>query len=757
MKFLAKSDGETIVEHTQNLLNNLLLLQEYYPYIPVDFGLLKLACQYHDLGKINQLFQEKLQTGAKHLENEIPHGLLSVTMIPVKELESDYPHEKVVALVYAVALHHERNLQVIAENDENYKNEIKKLRDIASEFDFFSIELERPLKIKKLRENYYAVDHKLTSEVEEEAKAIPIFIMIKGLLNKLDYAASGHFPIEYRPDFLEESLQNMMKRWQKNRPEANWNDMQKFALDNQNENLLIIGQTGLGKTEAGLLWAGDSKLFFTLPLKAAINAIYKRISKEIVTENIGQRVGLLHSDSLAVLLDNFSNDGDEEPNNQNFKNMEAYLKQTKSWSLPITLTTLDQTFDFVYHYTGFEMKLATFSYSKIIIDEIQMYSPDLLAYLIKGLSEIQQYGGKFLIMTATMPDYLLQLFSKNSIKFKQNSLPFLSQKLNTRHYMKVEKKELFAEDIINIYKHGKLLVVCNTIKQARKIYDGINGKLDVPVKLLHSQFIRHDRQKKEQEIFDFTDAENTDSGIWIATQVVEASLDIDFDLLITELSELNGLLQRMGRCYRKRSYCLEVPNVYVFNGGRKSTSGISKGDHAVVHEEIFELAKTALGEWNGLINEQEKMDLIKNTYSIENMENTEYYKRIENTIKYLNDIDEDDKSKKEVQKLFRNINSKAVIPKPVFDENKAIIENAIVTLQNYQFSSTEERKIARIKLDSLTLSLQEYILKECNKRNQIEVIKVNRFTSLLILDAEYNKNDGLTLKKAEPEFTDNFF
>lgn len=77
--------------------------------------------------------------------------------------------------------------------------------------------------------------------------------------------------------------------------------------------------------------------------------------------------------------------------------------------------------------------------------------------------------------------------------------------------------------------------------------------------LFHSRYIRQDRKKLEKEIRRFgktycdekhkiLDCQN---GIWISTSLVEVSLDIDFDYLFTELSELNGLFQRMGRCNRK--------------------------------------------------------------------------------------------------------------------------------------------------------------------------------------------------------------
>lgn len=51
--------------------------------------------------------------------------------------------------------------------------------------------------------------------------------------------------------------------------------------------------------------------------------------------------------------------------------------EVKKLSMPLTVTTMDQLFDFVFKYNGYEMKLTTFSYSKIVIDEIQMYGPEL--------------------------------------------------------------------------------------------------------------------------------------------------------------------------------------------------------------------------------------------------------------------------------------------------------------------------------------------------------------------------------------------
>lgn len=78
----------------------------------------------------------------------------------------------------------------------------------------------------------------------------------------------------------------------------------------------------------------------------------------------------------------------------------------KNLSYPLIVSTADQIFTATLKYLGFEKIYGTLSYSKVIIDEIQAYSPQTMAIIIHGLKEIVSIGGKFLIVTATFPSFV---------------------------------------------------------------------------------------------------------------------------------------------------------------------------------------------------------------------------------------------------------------------------------------------------------------------------------------------------------------
>ena len=665
-EYLAKSSPkETIQEHTDKLLYNYELIKKIYPSIKVDWELLHIACLYHDIGKINSKFQDKIKNGIRH-EDEVPHGFLSLTFLNTRELKKKYTKPEIRILANAIAFHHERPKP----DDDTYDAEIENLKSQVDDFEYEKIpELRQP---KKLSEKYF--NWRKTYE-EDGEDIFHRYIMLKGLLNRIDYAASAHEDAEIENSFLEPLLEDIKNSWKKkDKPLPKWNCLQRYMMENRDNNIVAVAQTGMGKTEAGLLWIGNSKGFFTLPLKTAINSIYERIKKEIPASEVDKKVGLLHSETYKQYLDM---EGKRDFESEEEMDIESYYTKTRQLSMPLTVCTLDQIFDFVYKYGGFELKPATLSYSKVVIDEIQMYSPNLLAYIVFGLSYITKLGGKFAILTATLAPFVIDLLESEGIKFEMPEKPFINDKI--RHSVKVVNSLMDSDFIAEKYNENKVLVICNTVKEAQRVHKELIEKIKTEckdesrVKLFHSSFTKMDRKSKEAEILEIGDKDNKDYGIWVCTQVVEASLDIDFDLLFTELSDLNGLFQRMGRCYRSREFEKEGHNCYVFDGGSKECSGVGK----FIDEKIFKLSKNAISDIDSELSEQKKIDLIEDVYTTEKLEKTGYKEQLTDALNYLKALTEFEKTKKEAKDMFRDIDSFTVMPKCVYEENKEIIDSLI--------------------------------------------------------------------------------
>ena len=736
---LAKPD-KTIRKHTDELLLSLEKLKTL-KYVKENlYNLMKIACEYHDYGKINDEFQKRVSSTVKinfNNDKEVAHNVLSLCFLNEDLFENIDDYYRVA---YAILNHHH--------NTNNFE-EIEKKEELIEEFikKFGGKEIERR-------------DKKQMVKMKTDNQAI----LLKGFLHKCDYSASGSYEIEYKNDFLIDSLNNnLLNDWKSIDIKADWNEMQLFCKENQNNNIIVIANTGMGKTEAGLLWIGDNKGFFILPLKTAINAIYDRVKNKIIQKNIDERLSLLHSDMTSYYL--------KESVVEEEKILE-YISKGKQLSLPLTISTLDQLFNFVYKYNGFELKLATLSYSKIVIDEIQAYSPDLLAYLVYGLEKIVELGGKFAILTATLPPFIKDYIEENikNISFEKFT------KGKDRHHLKVFEEEINIKCIADKFKEngGKVLIVCNTVKKAQEVYDKLTSDFEIKeIDLIHAKFIREDRKYKEENIIEFGKTEVLGNKIWVATSIVEASLDIDFDYLFTELNDLNGFFQRLGRVNRKshKGFMLEVPNVYLFTEIDKNLLVSADGKRGFIDKRIYELSKEALRDFNGILSEEKKVELIDKYLITENIKQSSFDMKYRNFKNYIDDLYIGEKTLEEVQKEFRNISSESVIPETVYlnQENREKIDEILKVLKeefvkDEKLSKEEnnkrkdELKLKKIKireeLFNFTVSVGIYDL------NVVKEIEWG-YEKLKIVKCKYCKKRGferipMEKNKIKEEVYDNF-
>ena len=749
-KSFAKPD-ETLYEHTKLLLYNFEVLKNL-GYLNSNIKdieeILYLSCLYHDMGKINPVFQERLKNKNKFDKNiEVGHNILSIFLL--NPFLNDKSQNENNLIRCAILNHHnyiENFTYLDAENNEELIE--NNLLEINDKFLHLSSEDFEEMIDKTL-------DFKTIHEMKQIQKTYD-YIIIKGLLNKCDYAASAHMSCEIKNDFLLNSLENLNYEWR---------DIQKFCIKNRNDNLIIVGSTGLGKTEASLLWGADNKIFYILPLKTAINAMYERI-KNLVKNDYDKKVAVLHGQTDSVYLKELDNDTTVKNENEKFY---EYYKNTKKLAMPITVATPDQLFDSVFRYNGYEFKMATFSYSRIIIDEIQAYSPDILAYTIYAIRLINDLGGKIAIFTATLAPFVKDLLTKKSsitseYKFKDFEYKyecFLSE--DKRHNMKIIEEDLNSEYIIGILnQHVDLktcLIVRNTIKSAQELYNQLQNELDsskYEVNLLHSKFTVEDRKQKEDEILKDGNPRklNDKIKIWISTQIVEASLDIDFDIMFTELSELLGLFQRFGRVYRKRTLKSDIPNVYVFTEISEKQISSPYNSYGFIDQTLHNLSKKALiQKGDGIITEQEKLDLINQYFTTENLRDSEYIKQFNQVFNKIQNLTPGKMELKDVKKEFRNIISFKAMPINIY--NSSDIAKLIEQINNCYSQmlglEKEQRNAEKLKLIKLQDKLMDKTLNvnisDINPKNFFTVANEKIYLTEKFYDIEYGLlNDELVDK-----------
>lgn len=765
-KYKAK-ENETIYEHTKNLL---LKLEELKDIVDIeDIDLITEACIFHDFAKVNPLFQRRLESGKKMDENkEIGHNILSFYMAK-KHLE-EYSKEDRNIILYAILNHHnyvdnfetvDKKQDLISANLKSISAEVFK----CDEINFFkNIGLRELTVIKKLRTN-------------PSKKSI----LVKGFLHKFDYAASAHSKIDMPNIHLESRLEKLKDEFVGKGFSDGWNEMQRFAKENTDSNLILIGSTGLGKTEASLLWIGNNKGFYVLPLKTAINAMYRRIKNTLYKDDYDENLGLLHGELENIYLEGESPATVSSETEESMKFWE-YYGLTRAMSLPLTITTPDQVFRFAFKYCSYELQLATYSYSKMVIDEIQAYSPDILATLIYSLQLIDMVGGKFAITTATLPPFIKDLLQEGidkKIEYKEKS--FLNDKV--RHRVSLRNSTINIDDIKDFIEDKyhqesmKLLVVVNTVRKAQSIYRELKSWLDendieIEMNLLHSKFTVQHRSEKEDAILKDGESKCKKRVIWISTQVVEASLDIDFDYLFTELSDLSSLLQRLGRCNRKGLKSVDEFNSYVYldideNLLIKYSDNNAYTSSGIIYKSLYELSKAALLEWEtenntGLFSEADKNRLIENHFTKKKIEEydkmyssifTEYLSEYKRMYKHLVDITPDSKNANEAIKEFRNIISRRVIPQSIYEDKQENIIEIIDEIEEKRkligrTKSTQEKQKLRVDILRLKNEFRKFTLnislKELDKDKDYCVVDNEK---IIISTRVYNKEYGIIKEK----------
>jgi CRISPR-associated endonuclease/helicase Cas3 len=379
-------------------------------------------------------------------------------------------------------------------------------------------------------------------------------VVLRGIVVQADHLASAHSP-ELDATTLPKRAEILSRLHLK---EDDLFSHQRLA-GAQTGSIVFSAPTGSGKTEAAVLWAHLQQeegfvprtITFVLPYQASLNAMRARLAALFERD-----IALIHAKSLQAIY-HFLLDRGYSPNEAQklAREHDNFGRLNKP---AIRVTTPYQLLKAAYRLRGYEAVWTSLANTLIILDEIHAYEPARLGLLLELLAElVSRWNTKICAMTATMPSWLKQTlvdtFSASDIPPDGN----VFQKF-TRHRIEITEGSLIDPPTLRLafeeFANGRsVLLAANTVRTAQEVYDSLRASLTATsCILLHSRFTLEDRLGKEAAILERVDPARVSSQplIAVATQVVEVSLNLDFDTIITEPAPLEALVQRFGRVNR---------------------------------------------------------------------------------------------------------------------------------------------------------------------------------------------------------------
>lgn len=302
---------------------------------------------------------------------------------------------------------------------------------------------------------------------------------------------------------------------------------------------MVTAPTGAGKTDF-LIRRCTGRVFYTLPFQASINAMHERIKGDL--KNTESDVRLLHAAS-SIKVENGT--------------VEEKILQ-RHIGASVKVLTPHQMASLLFGTKGYEAMIADIKGCDIILDEIHTYSETTQAIVLKIVEILCNIGCRVHIGTATMPAvlyYRLVEILGGADNIYEVKLPDEVLDTFNRHIIHKAKAMEALSNIIDeaIQQNQKILLVCNQVKRAQSLFNDLSERYPhIEKMLVHSRFKRGVRRQLESDLRNIFN-NSTEACLVVSTQVVEVSLDISFDLMVTECAPIDALIQRFGRINRKRS------------------------------------------------------------------------------------------------------------------------------------------------------------------------------------------------------------
>lgn len=571
-----------------------------------SFHAAKLVSLFHDIGKVNPNFQQKLSGSCPKGYDH--HAYLSayvfflslirnssIFQIPQGFNRKNY----LISLITIVAKHHGDLPNMMPNNGNSILSDYEIVNlyvfldktdipvdEIISELlgikttEFTSLE---SLEIQRVRNTFTEL---VPNKPNEYKVALAFYLEIQSIFSalvKADKSDAGdmlsmlddderylnEFSHKY-PNILQGYLDNLNSQTLLNveRTKIRLESINSIRKGLEEGKLIfeLTAPTGSGKTLMLLSLAseiikskGAKRIIYGLPFLSITEQVESEVLK--ILKGYEYFVQRIESKSTNTRFDDIQKELDENPSEKLLQELKALEFQEDTFGYPFIITTFVRIFETLLGNKNHElMKLPNFSNCVFLLDEIQSLPPRLYGFFVAYLDKFCKLTGSFAIVsTATQPALRLPSDNKEAKDFfldyeppfKLLSLSHYENPVFNRYTVEVQKSIIDIEQLGHqvLQEEKSVLVILNTIQDTKDLYNFITDNMDdTNVLLLNTHFTPRDRSLKiylaKRKL------RQGDKVVLISTQLIEAGVDIDFPVLYRDFATISSVVQSAGRCNR---------------------------------------------------------------------------------------------------------------------------------------------------------------------------------------------------------------
>ena len=458
--------------------------------------------------------------------------------------------------------------------------------------------------------------------------------------------------------------------------------------------IAVAAPTGWGKTALGLLrikHTKPNKVFYVLPTITAIKEFEQTLRDMFGSDYVGEYFYFSDVEYLAR-----QKRSEEEP---------VYPIDFYRYFIPkIMVTTIDQLLLTTLQFGKYHLRRFNLMKSLLIFDEFHLFTPQMIGALKAVFEDLASiYNFSVLLMSATPSTLYIDMLKNTLVERGGVQVEVLEREYERlrRHNIKCDCMYLidFIREKGDEFKGKRVLVISNTVDRAVQAYDLLRKAEERKVHLIHSRFAYGDRAEREDK------ARGAD--ILVSTQVAEVSLDISYEVLITELAPIPSLIQRFGRVNRYDERA-KRENVYICANKDEEPYSLVE---FISTKDVFPKLE------EGLQKEGEKayLDVLDSYYRIllsqESYEIEEMYNYVKETLRdkdyFYSLIGEEDFSK-----MFGREPSCLAVPAYYCNKVRRLKEEIKA---KGEYKEYEERRRLLAYMKKYFISVPQYIIKEDGK------------------------------------------